>query len=352
MPTAQASQQMMNNINASLAALRGWMLIENPAFKKQRAAVWANIDQTRQTMDQLSANWTNPENVKVWTEFKETLEEFRVAQLQVEDISHTPDEQPATKILVEAAAPLAAVMVAKITEMIDDELSRAGEADGNRVPILGVMADVRGTLGLSLANIRAYLLTGDPKFAEKFDKLWAKNEVRFKDLQAVSTLLNETQFAAFEAFAENRVKFAPLPPKMFDIRGSKKWNMANYLLATEAAPRAGKLLTHLTGALQPDGSRVGGMVANQKQLLSLDAETNRSDTRFLLTGQWILLAVGLILSIAIAVVTARAISKPVVQMTARWVDWPTGMLAQMCRRRGGRMRSARWRTPFRSSKTI
>ena len=55
---------MMNNINASLAALRGWMLIENPAFKKQRAAVWANIDQTRQTMDQLSANWTNPENVK------------------------------------------------------------------------------------------------------------------------------------------------------------------------------------------------------------------------------------------------------------------------------------------------
>jgi methyl-accepting chemotaxis protein len=94
------------------------------------------------------------------------------------------------------------------------------------------MADVRGTLGLSLANIRAYLLTGDPKFAEKFDKLWAKNEVRFKDLQPVSTLLNETQFAAFEAFAENRVKFAPLPPKMFGIRGSKKWNMANYLLAT------------------------------------------------------------------------------------------------------------------------
>ena len=173
-------------------------------------------------------------------------------------------------------------MVAKITEIIDDELSRAGEADGNRVPILGVMADVRGTLGLSLANIRAYLLTGDPKFAEKFDKLWAKNEVRFKDLQAVSTLLNETQFAAFEAFAENRVKFAPLPPKMFDIRGSKKWKMANYLLATEAAPRASKLLTHPFGALQPDGSRVGGMVANQKQLLSLDAETNRSDTRFLL----------------------------------------------------------------------
>ena len=83
MPTAQASQQMLNNINASLAALRGWMLIENPAFKKQRAAVWANIDQTRQTMDQLSANWTNPENVKVWTEFKEALEEFRVAQQQV-----------------------------------------------------------------------------------------------------------------------------------------------------------------------------------------------------------------------------------------------------------------------------
>lgn len=80
MPTAAASTRMMNDINASLASLRGWMLSGNDAFKTERAAVWASIDKVSADMDKLSAKWTNPKNVEVWTEFKGTLAEFRVAQ--------------------------------------------------------------------------------------------------------------------------------------------------------------------------------------------------------------------------------------------------------------------------------
>ena len=145
---------------------------------------------------------------------------------------------------------------------------------------------------------------------------------------------------------ENRVKFAPLPPKMFDIRGSKKWKMANYLLATEAA-RAGKLLTHPFGALQPDGlSAAWSPIRNSCYLW----KTNRSDTRFLLTGQRILLAVGLIL------MRLRS-SRPVDFEAGCSDDRAMGRLADGdvsadVPAQGGRMRLARWRTPFRSSKTI
>ena len=315
MPTAQASQQMMNNINASLAALRGWMLIDNPAFKTQRAAVWADIDKTSENMDALSAHWTNPANVEAWAEFKAILGEFRTAQQSVENISHTPDEQPATKMLVTEAAPLASVMVAKITEIIDIETAPDRSFAGNRIPILGMMADIRGSLGLGLANIRAYLLTGDTKFADKFKVLWAKNETRFNDLQAVASQLSEDQAKAFEVFAEKRVAFAPLPARMFELRGSKRWNMANFLLATEAAPRAGKLMAQLAGERQADGTRQGGMVANQKLLLTNDAVESKEATEFLLVVEWILLAIGLVISAVIAFLTARAIANPVVDMT-------------------------------------
>ncbi len=312
-PTAFASTGLVTNIQASLASLRGWMLIDKEAFKKGRAAVWADIDRQRKEMDRLSATWTVPANVKKWTEFKAILDEFEIAQQQVEDIAHTPDEHPATKLLVTEAAPRAAIIIKAITAMINIEATL--EATPERKALLGMMADVRGSMGLSLANIRAFLLTGDQKFAEIFNKFWAINEKRFGDLSKNANLLNKEQLAAFSELSAAREEFAPLPPQMFEIRASNKWNMANYLLITEAAPRAGKLLTILSGAKQEDGSRAGGMVANQKRLLADDAETMAKDAGLLKIIEWFLLAIGLTIAVVITYLTARAIVNPIALMT-------------------------------------
>ncbi len=45
---------MTEDIQASLASLRGWMLTGNTAFKADRAQVWADIDKQRAAMDELS----------------------------------------------------------------------------------------------------------------------------------------------------------------------------------------------------------------------------------------------------------------------------------------------------------
>ncbi|MDH3580942.1 MAG: methyl-accepting chemotaxis protein [Hyphomicrobiales bacterium] len=329
MPTANASASLTNNINASLAALRGWMLTGNDAFKTGRAAVWTDIDTVRARLDELSTNWTNPKNVEAWSEFKTVLDEFKAAQAKVEAIAKSRDEQPATKMLVDEAAPRASVMVKKITEMIDLELANSSEveAGGDRVQFLGIMADVRGTLGLGLANIRAYLLTGNRKFVQNFEKLWAKNERRFADLQNASHMMSAAQKEAFDALAEKRAEFVPLPAKMFEIRGSKKWNMANYTLVTEAAPRAGKLLTALLGPKQEDGSRAGGMKDNQANLLNNDANMVADEISLLSTILWALLGIGIASGSAIAFFTARSIATPLVGMTASMKRLADGDLA-------------------------
>lgn len=314
-PTSQSSQRMMNNINASLAALRGWMLVDNTAFKTQRASIWKDIDATRADMDKLSKSWTNSKNVENWRVFKGVLDEFQIAQQKVEDVAHTIDETPATKVLVVEAAPRAGVMIKNISKMIDLELSGEGGIDGDRVQILGMMADTRGTLGLGLANIRAYLLTGNAKFANNFKNLWTKNTKRFGDLTKAAHLLSAEQKAAFDEFESNRKEFSPLPARMFAIRGSKKWNMAQYLLVKEAAPRAGKLMTALSGAKQADGSRVGGMVANQKRLLHIDEKEGTTRTSQVVVMEWVLLFVGIIAGALIAFFTARSISNPVGEIT-------------------------------------
>ncbi|MBT5049128.1 MAG: methyl-accepting chemotaxis protein, partial [Rhodospirillaceae bacterium] len=57
-PTSAASLGMVNGLNASLAALRGFMITGNPAFKQQRAAIWSDIDGIKANMDKLSSHWT------------------------------------------------------------------------------------------------------------------------------------------------------------------------------------------------------------------------------------------------------------------------------------------------------
>jgi|SaaInlStandDraft_7_1057024.scaffolds.fasta_scaffold03298_5 methyl-accepting chemotaxis protein len=309
MPTAAASAGMVNNINASLAALRGWMLTGNKIFKNQRAIVWQDIARTSAEMDQYSLNWTNPANVENWESFKATLAEFKAAQTKTEKIAHSPDEHPATKMLVTEAAPRAAVLSREITAMINIEATLVPTTE--RRALLISMANFRGSLGLGLANIRAYLLTGDKKFEKIFNRFWATNQKAFGQIGEASYLLGPEQQASFGKLVAARKNFAPLPAKMFAIRGSKKWNMANYTLVTEAAPRAGKLLTILSGPAASDGIRSGGMVDNQKALLTRDGDQAAKDAKSLITLLWILLVAGIVIAAIVSIVSARSIVGPI-----------------------------------------
>ena len=297
-PTAQTSLTMKNGINHSLAALRGWIILGNDKFKAERAKAWSEeLDKSLADMKRYATNWTNPKNVERLNIIEKNLKNFRVYQQEIEDIAQSVDNTPAVKILFEEAAPRASVMVSSITKLIDLEAGQAATAD--RKALLGMMADVRGTTGLALANIRAYLLSGNEKFKTKFDKLWAKNIRRFGDLSENAVLLSPEQAEAFAAFSSARKEFSPLPPQMFEIRGGKEWNLANRWLGTKAAPTAGAIMAELNG-----------MVANQQQLMAADASTAKGLSAFLATLEWILLVAGVGISVVVAFFIIRSITGP------------------------------------------
>lgn len=206
-PTAQSSLMMLNGMNHSLAALRGWMLLGKDKFKEERAKSWNDeILPSLTELKKFSANWTNPKNIKRLNIIEKKLNEFKTYQREIEEIAQTVENTPATKILFKDAAPQAAILASNITKMIDIESTL--EATPERKALLGMMADVRGTLGLALGNIRAYLLSGDEKFKTEFNKLWAKNSKRFADLNDNAALLNNQQQDALNAFLKARDIFS------------------------------------------------------------------------------------------------------------------------------------------------
>lgn len=302
-PTLQASMAMMNGINHSLAALRGWMLLGKDKFKNERGISWEDeIDPANAQMLKFSKNWTDPANIDRLKKISGLLEKFRKAQKEIEAISGTIENTPANKILLNEAAPRAAIIVRNITKIIDLEANKG--ATSERKKLFSMMADVRGTMGMSLANIRAFLLSGDQKFKNGFDAMWSKNQRRFEDLENNQHLLGTEQRQAFNKLKTARREFAPLPPQMFKIRAGKEWNLANYWLGLKAAPVAFKIKAHLYD-----------MVASQKGLLAVDLTDAKSKTMFMINFLWMLLVIGLVFCTVLGFFVTRAISLPINKIT-------------------------------------
>ncbi len=242
-PTAILAVQLREEIERSLASLHGYMVLGDDHWKEERSEVWHDLEEHISEMKEYSSHWTLAEDVERLNEFIDAMAEFKTAQQRVEDIANTPEEQPALIVLFEEAAPLAKTMMTSLTGMINRE--KELEATPERKALLAIMADSRGSLAGGLASIRAYLLSGDPEFADDFRSKWEINTKRLASMQKQSASLDPLQKDAFEAYSRARLNFDPLPEIMFGIRGSNEWNKANLMLTTEVAPLTKRVLSNL-----------------------------------------------------------------------------------------------------------
>ena len=311
-PTAMTASDVVAGVYASLASLRGWMITGNDSFKAERATLWNEIQRYGSRMDHLAGKWTVEQNKADWKQAKPLLEELRSAQDKAEAIAHTIDEQPAAKILATEAAPLARLMLQKATSIIEEE-GNIASTDERKSLLIG-FADLRGSMAMAVGAIRAYLLTADKSFKTEFDELWALNGKKFEALSKRRAEMTGAQREAFDALVDARKKFAPLPQKMFEIRASDRWNMAQWFLTNEAAPRANRLLDIFAGAKDPGGARSGGMVARQQDNLKRDGDAVLAETGFLMTLLWVLLGVGIGVAVTVVYLTNRSIVPPILEM--------------------------------------
>ncbi len=315
-PVAEASRALATEINASLAALRGWLLTAEPGYRTARTAAWEGIDRNVATLRRLAADGSGTAAAGMLNRLETDLAVFREAQDRIEAIAHTAEAEPARKIFDEEAAPRAAVITEAITRMID--LEQAMPTTPERKALLGMMADVRGSFGLGLAALRAYLLSGDPAYRAAFAKLWRKNESRFADLSRSAGLLSPKQREAFARLREAREAFAPLPDRMFEIRASDRWSMANFLLRSEAAPAAERILDLLLGPRGEDAVRDGdgGLVAAERRALAAEAEDASERAEGLILLLTVMAGMVILVSLVTVAFLSRSIVTPVTRMTA------------------------------------
>lgn len=308
-PTVQAGAQLENGINLSLAGLRGYMILgkdpkKGAAMKKVRLKGWHEIDDAMKQMHEFSKSWTNPKNIEKLTEMSVYVEEFRKAQEEVEAIAHTDNEVPAFKTLLTQAAPRASKILAAISAMIDEEATRGSTPQ--RKKLLKLMADSRGSFAIGLANIRAYLLSGNAKFRHIFETKWQVNETRYKQISTMTDVMTSSQRNAWDNYSNIRNEFSEYPPLMFKQRAADDWNLANHWLGTKAAPKAKAIM----GILE-------GMRINQYKLEEFDKELLIEESHGVELTMLIGTIIGLLIGVGVAFFISRSITVPLQQVVSR-----------------------------------
>ncbi len=302
-PSARSGLMLLNGVNRSLAALRGWMLIGHDAggerFKIERKHAWIDeINPSIDEMTRLSENWDNSENIQRLRSIKSDLKQFENYQTAIEEVANSENNREASRILFSEAVPRADVLVAEISKVI--EIEKSLKATQKRKEILGIMADIHGSIGISLASVRAYLLSGNDKFKLKFEAEWEKSNVSFLALTLNKKYLNAKQLIAYEKFSIVRTEFSALPKTIFKIRGSQEWDRAKFLLKSQAAPLAFKIK-----------AVISEMVKDQDDLTTLGYRAQYKQLEELKWFLIISLLVGLVISVLVGIFSISGVKQPI-----------------------------------------
>jgi len=229
------------------------------------------------------------------------------------------DDQPALKAL------------AFIDQSIANSLSDPAEAIKlqsatlqDRARLLGAMSDFRNTLSSVFGELQAFLITGQEEHYDLFQTQWNSNTEKFTMLKNLKYLMLPEQLNALEKLTASREVFTPLPKTMFDIRRSERWNMTNYLLATEVMPLTEKILGLLAGDRNSEGRRDGGLVKSERVQLAIIAKDNAYSVAQLNAMQWLLLLTGLVTAFFIGRKTEKSITEPLKNITEAMTKIATG----------------------------
>lgn len=294
-PMSESSLRVINGVNYAVSQLRGWILLGDERFKTGRVSAWsewidASITNLKSLTEQVG-NTTQKEQLKTVID---SLKELKDIQQQIEDIARTEKNLPAHDMMQTQATPKTEEILTAVTAIIDEESKL--EADKDRKQLLFQLANFRGSFARSVSALREYLTTGTDSERQKYLQYSRDNGKAADQLDASEGLFMGGQTQQWARVKSRRAELEPLITTILELRQSDKWNIANANLRDKATPKARLVrdtLQKFISDLEPQNK------ANRDALVS--------QTGFLISMEWILLAFGLAISGVLATVIIRNI---------------------------------------------
>ena len=301
-PTAHASLMMLNGINHSLASLRGWIILGDQKFQKERSIAWEEqINPSLNLMHGLAPNWTDSENKTRLKSIEKEINNFKTVQQKIEDMAQTSENSPAQKILFVQAEPLEKSIVATVSKMIEKEI-KDNQTPQNK-QLIETLANIETTTSLALERADEFLLSGKKEFKKESQENWGKNVEYMRVLKKYKHNFNKGQMKNFESLQVKLNQFGPLLKEIIRIRSGDEWNLANHWVKTDAAPVAFRIKELLND-----------MTSVQEELLENDVAEISRKTHFLIVLLVALFFSAVLISGVLGANITSSISKPILDV--------------------------------------
>lgn len=322
-PTARNSLMLLNGVNHSLAALRGWMLIREEKFRVERQRAWRDeIHASLTTLRELSGNWTNPDNVARLSLLSGRVALFEEYQAQIEQLAHSPDNRPDLQLFQKELVPTSKRLHAALSALVDVEVQKRPTVQGQKLLFALTQLD-RASSGLR-DTTKAYLLSKAPDTAHE---VHARQGALAETMAAVSHLasqLSQRQISLYQRITVDLALLSQLALQAVEIKDGDTWNRANSLLRKNAAPLAFEIKQLLSATSQ-----------DQLDLMTSDLASLGSEVSALETLEYLMLALGLTTSLALGFFNIRSMTSSLGALATVARTIASGELTQPVKIRGG-----------------
>jgi methyl-accepting chemotaxis protein len=172
-PTVEKGISLVNGVNHTLAALRGYIILKKPGFREERAKGWGEIKENLEGLQTLSKKWTNQENIKRLDESTSLFKDFSGYQDEVEKLvteeigTAVNNEARIREILGTKAAPTAfkikellMAMVSNQKKMMAEDSETAHKSNANLIMLEYILLVVGVLLAITLGYVITRSITG------------------------------------------------------------------------------------------------------------------------------------------------------------------------------------------------
>ncbi len=315
-PTVHAATTALIGVQRSLAGLRGWVALGHERFRDVRAQAWAKqIHPAIATLETLSRHWDSLEDRARVVTSARLLRQLEVSQWWVEDVAHTPGNEPARVVLHQQVQPVAQATLSAITAMIDTE--KWFEDNIQRKLLLGRMTDFRGLFSVSEALLTDFIADADGENEREFNRQMDLVRARLRDVGALSHMLTPDQLDLLAWLYEEFLAYRSLAQHVIDMRKHASWNVAQHLMTTQTVPlsqQVNKLLTALS-------SHQNAQMAAEAQLV----------TKITHVALWLALALIVVMGVVASYVSRRSaarITQPIAELSHATHELAAGRLTE------------------------
>lgn len=316
-PMAQSSLQVLAGVWRSIAELGGWVNLGDERFLRNWQAAWSEqVEPSIAWLVGRQAMLQDPGDSARLKTLAALLADLKESQWWVQDVAHTPGNEPARIAYLFEIEPIAETLDALIAALIHEESGQAGGED--RKALLVQLSEFQRVFSGSRLLLREIISEAGLDYEKRFQDQVNLTKAAAANITMNDRLLTDEQWRLLDLLQRELQAFDRFAQEVIRLRRSANWKVARHRLTTETVPLATQV-TGLTTAL----------MAHSMALM--EQEVREAKIASALTV-WIMVAL-IITMLIVAYVMSRAraqtLARPIAALSEATQQLAAGHLAEI-----------------------